>query len=116
MCMIELGELEAHQAEFAQRHTRLVVASADDRAASAQTQEKFPHLVVLSDPDRALIGAAGAVHPGASPDGQDVAAPTTFLLDRDGQVRWVFRPDRAFERLSPADLLAAVDAHLPANR
>jgi peroxiredoxin len=113
--MIELGELEAHQAEFAGRHTRLVVASVEDRAAAAKTQEQFPHLVVVADPDKALVGAAGAIHHAASPEGQDTAAPTTFLIDRNGRVQWVFRPDRVLERLSPVELLAAVDAHLPPN-
>lgn len=47
-------------------------------------------------------------------------APTTILIDRTGLVRWVGRKDRYIERLTPADVLAAVDQHLrghgPGNR
>ena len=42
-----------------------------------------------------------------SPDGSEVVSPTTFLIDRGGQVRWVFRPRNILNRLSPAELLAA---------
>jgi hypothetical protein len=45
--------------------------------------------------------------------GQDPAAPTTILVDGQGTVRWLFRPDRFLERLSPAQLLAAIDEHMP---
>ena len=38
--------------------------------------------------------------------------PTTFLVDGSGNVRWLFRPERFLVRLSPAELLAAVDANL----
>jgi hypothetical protein len=30
-------------------------------------------------------------------------------------VRWTYRPDRVFTRLSPAQLLAAVDREMPAD-
>jgi hypothetical protein len=33
-----------------------------------------------------------------------------------GPVRWLFRPDRFLERLLPAQLLAAIDAHTPATK
>jgi hypothetical protein len=42
---------------------------------------------------------------------KNAAMPTTFLIDGKGQVRWHFRPDRHIERLSAAEVLAAVDAH-----
>jgi peroxiredoxin len=113
--MIELGQLEAHQADFASRNTRIIAASADGRQDSAKTALDFPHLLVLSDPDARLVAAAGVLHAKAGPHGEDIAAPTTVLIDREGRVRWVFRPDRIITRLSPTEVLAAVDQHLAAR-
>jgi hypothetical protein len=43
------------------------------------------------------------------PGGSDTNAPTTFLVDGSGQVRWFFRPKRYISRLSPAALLKEID-------
>lgn len=59
-----------------------------------------------------MCQALQVMHPGAGYDGGDVAAPTTILVDGQGTVRWLFRPDRFLKRLSPAELLAAIDEHL----
>jgi peroxiredoxin len=114
--MIELGELEGHHEEFAGRNTRVVVASADGQEESQKTQKDFPHLVIVADPDRKLIAAAEVLHPKAGQHGEDVAAPTTFLIDRQGTVRSLYRPRQVISRLSANDVLAAVDADLPHTR
>jgi hypothetical protein len=88
------------------------VASLEDRETAAVTQQEFPHLTVVADADRGLGQALQVLHPGAKPGGGDAFAPTTLLLDGQGVVRWVYRPDRHIVRLSPAQLLAAVDEHL----
>src|SRR5438309_2114563 len=109
--MIELGQLEREHAEFARRNVRIVAASVDSLEDTQKTAAKFPHLLILSDPDRQLVTAAGLLHAGAGPGGSDIAAPTTVLVDRGGHVRWLFRPDRVLARLSPAELLARVDEY-----
>jgi peroxiredoxin len=114
--MVELGQLERHHEDFARRHTRVVVASLEDREKAEKTQQQFPHLLVLSDEQRGLADAAAVIHEHSAPGGGDTAAPTTFLIDRSGVVRWFFRPDRHIERLPAADVLDAVDRHLPASR
>lgn len=114
--MIELGELEQNHPEFAWRNARVVVASADGLEESQKTQKDFPHLIVLSDPERKLIKAAEVLHPKAGQHGEDVAAPTTFLIDNQGTVRAVFRPKQVISRLSVEDVLAAVEANLPRGR
>lgn len=114
--MTELGELEAHQADFARRNTRLVVVSVEGREEAEKTQADFPHLVVVADTERNLASAAGMIHPHAGPHGGDVAAPTTVLIDRQGTVRWLYRSASVLRRLSPGELLAAVDEHLTAGR
>jgi peroxiredoxin len=110
--MTELGQLETHHGEFDARNTRLVAVSLDDLAETARTKEQFPHLTVVSDAGQSLAKAAAVLGPHQAPTGGETISPTTVLLDRSGTVRWVFRPERYTTRLSPAELLAAVDAHL----
>jgi peroxiredoxin len=114
--MTELGELEAHHEDFARRNARVVVASVQNRDESAQTQADFPHLLVLADTEQNLVRAAGMLHPGAAPDGSDTAAPTMVLIDRNGRVCWLYRPAFLLDRLSPTELLAALDQHCPPSR
>lgn len=111
--MIELGHLEAAHREFDKRKTRVVVASLEDQEAARQTQADFPHLLVVADADRGLAGALEVVHPNSGHDGGDTSAPTTLVIDGKGTVRWTLRADRFLTRLSPAEVLVAVDQHLP---
>jgi peroxiredoxin len=106
--MTELGELEGHHRQFADRHVRVVVISNDDQEAARATQADFPHLVVVSDAEQNVAQAMQVIHAGAGPKG-DTNAPTTFLVDGVGQVRWLFRPESFVVRLPADDLLKAVD-------
>ena len=115
--MIELGQLEAHHDEFNKRQTRVIVASTENAVDAKRTQEDFPHLLVLADSERGLIDALGVMDPRPSPAiGGSMAAPTTFLVDKNGAVRWVFRPSRVIERLSPTELATAIDQNLTGQR
>jgi peroxiredoxin len=111
--MVELGELEKHHEEFAQRHVQVVAISNDDQPTAQKTQADFPHLLVLSDSDQKMAKAFQVIHQGAAQDGSDTNAPTTFLVDGAGHVSWFFRPDRIITRLSPEQLVAAVDRAWP---
>ena len=111
--MVELVQLEKRHADFDRRNVRLLVVSLDDRDDARKSQEQFPHLTVVADTDRNLISAVQTLHPGAGPGGKDTAVPTTILVDASGGVRWIFRPDRFLSRISPEDLLAEVDRHMP---
>ena len=110
--MIELGQLAAHHDEFAKRRTRVVAVSVDGLDDSKKTQHDFPQLTVVADHDHKLVDAAGVLHPGAGERGEDVAAPTTFLVDKRGVVRALFRPNNVASRLSASDVLAMVDKEL----
>jgi peroxiredoxin len=107
--MIELGELESHFQEFKNRKTpvEIVAISTDNREDGEKTQKQFPHLKVVADTDQKMCQTLKVMH------GEDKAAPTTILVDGQGKVRWLFRPDRFLDRLSPAQLLAAIDQHMP---
>lgn len=110
--MVGLGELERAHDAFAQRNTRIVAVSVEPVDEARKTQETYPHLVVLADPDRNLTTAAALVHPHEGPNGSDIAVPATILVDRNGTVAWMGQPGNLSERPSAAELLTAVDQHL----
>jgi peroxiredoxin len=110
--MIELGELERRHEAFARRQVRVVAVSLEEPDEAKRTQEEFPHLVVVADSQRNLISAAEVVHKGVAKGGEDAAAPTTILVDRQGMVRWLYRPRQVLSRLSANEVLDAVDEHL----
>ena len=110
--MAELGQLEKRHADFEKRNVRVVAVSNDDQETARATQADFPHLVVLADTKQKMAKAFEVIHPGVGPKGTDTNAPTTFLVDGDGTVRWTFRPDRIVVRLSPDEVLKAVDESL----
>lgn len=91
----------------------MIVVSVEGLDKARQTQANFPHLLVLADQQRSLSEAAGLLHRHAAPDGSDAAAPTTILVNRQGTVRWLFRPPQIITRLSPDEVLQAVDLHMP---
>jgi peroxiredoxin len=107
--MVELGELERYHEQFAERHVRVVVVSNDDLETARATQADFPHLVVVSDARQNMAKAIQVIHAGVGPYGGDTNAPTTFLLDGGGQVRWFFRSRRYIVRLAPNELLKSID-------
>lgn len=109
--MVELGELEANHAPFEKRKLRVIAISQDALEDAKATQAQFPHLTIVSDPELNLARAVGTVHVGGH-GGKDTNAPTTILLDGAGVVRWVWRPERFIERLSPQQLMAAAEEHL----
>jgi len=89
------------------------VIANDDGPNSQLTQADYPHLVVVSDGDQHVARAMQVIHAGMAPGGGDTNAPTTFLIDGDATVRAVMRKDRYIARLSPDELLAAIDATWP---
>jgi hypothetical protein len=91
----------------------VIVVSMEGPDDARKTQADFPHLVVLADEDRGLSEAAELIHRRAAPDGSDIDFPTTILVDRTGTVRWLYRSPQVLARLSPDDVLQAIDQHIP---
>jgi alkyl hydroperoxide reductase subunit AhpC len=111
--MVELGELEKRHEDLEKRQVRVVVISNDDQPTAQATQADFPHLVVVADAEQKLAKAVQVLHPEAGRHHDTTNAPTTILVDGTGKVRWLFRPERIIARLSPDELLAAIDATWP---
>ena len=111
--MTELVQLERRHEEFPKRNTRVIAVSVQGPDDARKTQADFPHLTVLSDEGRSLSEAAGLIHPHAAPDGGDADVPTTILVDRQGTVRWIYRSPSVIARLSPDEVLRAIDEKIP---
>jgi peroxiredoxin len=114
--MVELGELAAHHADFERRNVQMVVASLEGPEDAQQIKNQWENFIVIADKDRGLASQAQVIHKRSGHGGGDTTAPTTILIDRHGIVRWLFRPDRFLERLSPEEVLEAVDKHLASNQ
>ena len=98
-------------AKFEERKARVYVISLEDRDTAAESVKEFPNLRVVADHEREMAKAFQVIHQGSAPDGGDSAAPTTVLVDGEGQVRWIYRPERVMTRLSPKELFAEVQKH-----
>jgi peroxiredoxin len=107
--MTELVQLERRHEEFPKRNARVIAVSVEGPDDARKTQADFPHLTVLSDEGRGLSEAAGLIHAHSAPDGGDTDVPTTILVDRRGTVRWLYRSPSVIARLSPEEVLQAID-------
>ena len=111
--MIELGQLERRHEDFARRNTRVIAVSMEGLEDARKTQARFPHLLILADEGRGLSEAAGLIHPHEGPEGSDIDVPTTILVNRKGTVRWLYRSPKVIVRLSPDEVVQAIDEHMP---
>jgi alkyl hydroperoxide reductase subunit AhpC len=111
--MTELVQLERHHVDFAKRNTGVIAISVEGLDDAKKTQADFPHLSVVSDEARRLSEAAALIHPHAGPVGEDIDVPTTILVDRRGIVRWLYRSPLVIARLSPDDVLSAIEQNIP---
>jgi peroxiredoxin len=110
--MTELVQLERRHDEFPRRNARVVAVSVEGLEDARKTQADYPHLTVVSDEAHGLSESAGLIHPHAAPDGGDADVPTTILIDRGGTVRCLYRSPSVIERLSPDEVIRAVDQNL----
>ncbi len=110
--MAELVQLDRRHESFEKRGVRVVVVSVEGTEDAAKTQAQFPRLTVLADESLGLSKALGVIHEHAGPDGSDIDTPTTVLVDKRGTVRWLYRSPSVAVRLSPDEVLNAIDEHL----
>ena len=87
---------------------RPVAISVDTPEVSRDLAQKagytFP---ILSDPDAAVIRHYYILHPGAGPDGHDIARPAEFLVDSSKIVRWTNFTEDIRVRARANNMLAA---------
>ena len=79
-----------------------------DRVAD-ETDGRAIEYTLLSDPDAAVINRYGLFNQD-DPEGRAIPHPTTYVIDRDGVVRWKFTEVNYRIRPENADIAAALAA------
>lgn len=98
-----LGELAQHAAELEARDVGIIAIAADSVSDTAALQARFPRLLMLTDPDVSASAAWGVRAVDA-----DNPSPGTFVVGRDGIVRWRRLEDARGDWPTYAELAAAL--------
>jgi peroxiredoxin len=119
----ELGELRKHWDEILARGAVVAAISVDPPAISEKLRQRLDlDIAFVSDesetlhdvlnvrdvggrPPAAIAGEVAAVR-----DSRDLFMATTYLLDEDGAIRWIYRPESYRVRAPAKELLRALDA------
>jgi peroxiredoxin len=92
--------------KFNEAGIRPVAISVDSpetsRNLAQQAGYTFP---ILSDPNAEVIKRYDLVHAGAGENGNDIARPAEFLVDRSGTVRWLNLTENYWVRARPEQVL-----------
>ena len=100
--------MEKRLADLKAAGVRPVAISVDTPAVSRDLSQKAGYtFTILSDPDAAVIRRYHLLHPGGGPDGQDIARPAEFLVDRGKIVRWTNFTEDVRVRARADEMLAA---------
>ena len=118
--MTELGELRQHWQDILDRRVGVVAVSVDPPDVSERLRQRLGLAIrFLSDERGTLMDALHVRHRNGMPpsfithratDGRDLFLSTTFLLDAEGVIRWVYRPDTYRVRAPAREVLRAIDA------
>jgi peroxiredoxin len=94
--------------EFKEATVRPVAISVDSPQVSLDLSKKAGYtFTMLCDPDASVIRSYHILHPGAGPEGRDIARPAEFLVDRQKIVRWTNFTEDIRVRARAAEMLAA---------
>jgi peroxiredoxin len=100
--------VEKQLADFQAAGVRPVAISVDSPQESEDLSKKAGYtFTILSDPDASTIRSYHILHPGAGPDGHDIARPSEFLIDREKVVHWTNFTEDIRVRARAAEMLAA---------
>jgi len=95
-------------AEFKAARVRPVAISVDPPAVSLDLSKKAGYtFTILSDPEATVIRRYHVFHVAGGPDGQDIARPAEFLIDREKIVRWTNFAEDVRVRARADEMLAA---------
>lgn len=65
-------------------------------------------VTLLSDAERRVISQYGLLHPEGH-GGEDIARPATFIIDKEGAVRWMRVTQNFMVRPAPEEVLEALE-------
>ena len=120
--MTELGELRKRYREIIDRGVEIVAVSVDPPAITEKLRTKLDLPIrFLCDVDGTLMDPLHIRHDGGMPPAmvagevakinpsKDLFLATNFLLDEQGVIRWIYRPETYRMRASIDELIAAID-------
>ena len=102
--MTELGELRKHYQDILDRRVEVVAVSVE------LSDERGPLMDALHVRHRDGMPPSFITHRPAEGGRRDLFLSTTFLLDVEGVIRWVYRPDTYRVRAPARQVLQAIDA------
>ena len=122
--MAELGELRRHYREILDRGVDVVAVSVDPPHVSEPLRRRLELPIhFVADVDGSLMDPLGIRHDGGMPPSliagevakvnpsRDLFLSTNYLVDEQGVIRWIYRPDTFRMRASGSELLAAIDGN-----
>ncbi|MBI2194277.1 MAG: redoxin domain-containing protein [Planctomycetes bacterium] len=110
--MVELDQLQKYYSEIVSRGVEVCAISVDPPEVNSALRKRLDlPCRFLSDPAGVLADRLGVMTPGynLARDGGGVLYPAHFLVDLDGRVRWVYRPESWRTRARPQGVLRAID-------
>ena len=117
-CVSQLFGIQADIAKFEDLGATVVAISPD---LPEQTRARFKKFgafgfPVLSDPENNVARKYGAYTPGPTPGEEGNLLHGTFVIDREGKVRWSYRGDSPFiDNRTLLHEIAKADGRLPAR-
>jgi peroxiredoxin len=104
-----MSHLSANMEEFTDRGARVaaVIAQKMERVQEYLTKETFPY-PLLVDEDRQVVKDYG-VHVKVSWEAYNIARPATFILDREGVIRYEYVGSTQFDFPEDRDVLDVLD-------
>jgi peroxiredoxin len=106
-----MTQFESRRTEIEATGAQLAFLAAEKRDGvwrPGRFLEKHPIAsVFLLDEDRAVTKAYG-LHHALGTDAINIAHPATFVIDRGGLVRYIYRGDNQLDRASIDDVLGAL--------
>jgi peroxiredoxin len=95
--------------ELGDQGVQIIAISPDPNEKSQELAQKLrARYRFLADQDLAVARRYGLLHAHGGHKGQNVARPTTIVLDRHGVVRWLQLADSIQIRPDPTDVARAV--------
>ena len=109
-------ELRALLPEALQDHTEIVTVSVDDREGMKRMIDRVqatdgvaPDFIMLSDPDHSVIDRYGLFKED-SPPNRPLPHPATYVIDKEGVVRYRFVETNYTVRPTNEDILEVLQA------
>jgi peroxiredoxin len=107
-----MAQVESSYEEFRKRNAEVVFVAAQKiegwfKGKEYVERKTYP-FPLLFDETRTTTRAYGVYH-AFGHDAYNIAHPATFVIDRDGQVRWIAVSPNQHERAAIKDILIAID-------